>query len=195
MSPSHKVSNNRDIERQYRTSPLITATSAQHEYLESTLDNERHLDGEIFSLDTVEDYDSIVREDIGPRTIGRKVKSKHSRDGKARNYLNGDDYIHDDEDSDSSEQQGDIHSPIVRLPPEVLTRILARLDPTSLSQCSSVCKAFARVARDEATWRLAFALAFHIENTGAPTTPILRRVDSTSWKSEYSKRTQLLRCV
>lgn len=136
----------------------------------------------------LDNVDSNIREDIGPRTVGRKGKAKQARDGKGRAPLEGE----EDQESDSS-NEGNEDAAVKKLPPEILSRILAHLDPVTLLQCTAVCRRFAAIAKDESTWRLAFALAFRIEHTGTPTTPILRRVDPSSWKAEYMRRTELLR--
>jgi hypothetical protein len=185
MSLSDQQGENRDIERQHNSAPRTSTTTAtQHEYLpasESYTNDEEAISPDAEEGDAT-DIDIVAKEGAGPRKLGRKVRPKH-----ARRY---DDF--EDDASDSSEQ-GNPHSPIVQLPTEVLSRILAHLDPATLLECSGVCKAFARVVKDEATWRLAFGLAFRIENIGELTTPILRRVDAVSWKAEYTRRTELLR--
>ena len=197
MSFSNTYSHPRSTERATRhTQPASHSTSsAQHGHTGSSATHETASDS-LFSIDPFEDEGegAIAREDIGPRTIGRKDKAKHAaRDYKgkaaAQNSSSG-----SDEDSDTSGKlQGEAARPsISRLPPEILSRILAHLDPLSLLQSTGVSRAFAVVAKDEATWRLAFALAFRVvDDIGL--TPIFRRVDVGSWKAEYTKRIELLR--
>lgn len=127
--------------------------------------------------------EAVVGEDIGPRTRHRKPRAKPGipfKVLKARAVA----------DTNDNDGDGDPLAPIAVLPPELLSRIFAHLDARSINQCASVCQAFSSVARDESTWRLAFSLAFGIE---ARNTPILRRIDPSSWKQEYTRRTELLR--
>lgn len=132
--------------------------------------------------------DVDLREDLGPRTIHRKAKPKPGipfKVLKARAAA----------EADNDEEEGDPLAQIAVLPPELLARIFAHLDARSMVQCAFVCRAFNFVIRDEATWRLAFSLAFGIEavETDQTTTPILRRVEPSSWKQEYMQRTDLIR--
>lgn len=78
---------------------------------------------------------------------------------------------------------------IALLPPETLTRILALLDPNHLVKASLVCRKWATIARDDATWRLAFCKAFGLGGGGG----VMRRTDLSSWKAEYRTRIDLLR--
>lgn len=129
-----------------------------------------------------------LREDLGPRTLHRKAKPKPGipfKVLKARAAA----------EADNNDEEGDPLAQIAVLPPELLARIFAHLDARSMVQCAFVCRAFNVVIRDEATWRLAFSLAFGIEAIEADqqTTPILRRVEANSWKQEYMQRTDLIR--
>lgn len=129
-----------------------------------------------------------LREDLGPRTLHRKAKSKPGipfKVLKARAAA----------EADNEKDEGDPLAQIAVLPPELLARIFAHLDARSILQCAFVCRAFNAVVRDEATWRLAFSLNFGIESLEAhqSTTPILRRVEPNSWKQEYMHRTDLIR--
>jgi len=178
MSHSLQDSNIKDFDTRQTTS--TNYTSAQHAYRDA--EQYPSINEELFPLDSDEVYSTISTEDIGPPVVGRKVKS---RNGKNRIADEGD-------DSDSSDASV-IPSPIANLPLEILARILANLDPVSLLHCTAVCRTFAVVAKDDATWRLAFSFAFRIEDTGSRTTPILRRVDASSWKAEYTRRSELVR--
>jgi hypothetical protein len=186
MSNSHQESKDKDIKRDHTVQQTASSSSsAQHDYS----NEDQHAREEAFFSE--EDEDIILpEEEIGLRTVGRKGKGKHARGARGANYTH--DLGYGDE-SDSSDQSDIPESLVVKLPPEVLSRVFAHLDPTTLNHCSNVCRAFARVARDEATWRLAFAIAFRVEKSDLPTTPIIRRVDVGSWKAEYTKRTDLVR--
>ena len=184
MSPSHKDTNSKERRNQH-SSTTHTAPSTHHGYPSPA--RALHIGESLFSLDTGED--DVLREDIGPRTVGRREKTKHSRDARSSGRSPGD--VDDDNEQGSSSDDGSPYSAIVMLPTEVLARILAHLDPLSLGQCGAVCKAFAGVARDDATWRLAFALAFQVAESRS--TPIFRRAESSGWKAEYTRRTDLLR--
>lgn len=179
MSHSLQESNNTDFDIQQITNST-RLTSAQHDDYDA--EDFPPITEQLFSLDTDEVNSAISTEDIGPSTSKRKGKARQERN---RNQAADEEY-----DSDSSEEVR-LHSPIANLPLEILSRILAHLDPTTLLHCTAVSRTFAGVAKDDATWRLAFALAFHLEGTG--TTPILRRVDAISWKAEYTRRIELLR--
>ncbi|TKY88564.1 hypothetical protein EX895_002553 [Sporisorium graminicola] len=87
------------------------------------------------------------------------------------------------------------------LAPELLTRIFAFLDPVSLSRAAAVCRSWAFIARDDATWRAAFATYFSLEAAQAhraaslevSATPALRRLTNASWRQEFQQRVDLLR--
>ncbi|CEH19480.1 Cdc4 and related F-box and WD-40 proteins [Ceraceosorus bombacis] len=81
--------------------------------------------------------------------------------------------------------------PLLHLPPELLVRILAFLDPISLATAARTCRLIGQWTRDDSTWRLAFALAFGLENKDV--VPSLRRIESGSWKLEYFRRSETLR--
>lgn len=88
-----------------------------------------------------------------------------------------------------------------QLAPELLTRVFAFLDPVSLSRAAAVCRAWALIARDDATWRAAFATYFSLEAAQAhraaslevTATPALRRLTNASWRQEFQQRVDLLR--
>ncbi|CDU25071.1 uncharacterized protein SPSC_04905 [Sporisorium scitamineum] len=88
-----------------------------------------------------------------------------------------------------------------QLAPELLTRVFAFLDPVSLSRAAAVCRPWALIARDDATWRAAFATYFSLEAAQAhraaslevTATPALRRLTNTSWRQEFQQRVDLLR--
>jgi hypothetical protein len=92
--------------------------------------------------------------------------------------------------SSDLEEVATTQSYIALLPPETLTRILALLDPTHLVKASLVCRKWATIARDDATWRLAFCKAFGLGGGGGG---VMRRTDLSSWKAEYRTRIDLLR--
>ncbi|UZJ54184.1 hypothetical protein CBS101457_003504 [Exobasidium rhododendri] len=185
ISEQQSIHNNIDTQHSTHTRTNI-ATPAQHEYLPQ---DDPYISEDVFSLEAVEEdtinFD-VTKEGASTRATGRKARAKH-----ARRPFQYDNYY--EEDDSSSSEEGDPHSVIVTLPTEILSRILAYLDPHTLLGCTRVCKAFAGVVKDEATWRLAFGLAFRVENVGVPTTPALRRVDSINWRGEYIRRTELLR--
>ncbi|SNX86415.1 uncharacterized protein MEPE_05124 [Melanopsichium pennsylvanicum] len=87
------------------------------------------------------------------------------------------------------------------LAPEILMRIFAYLDPIALSRAAAVCRSWAMVARDDATWRAAFATYFSLEaaqahraqSIEASATPALRRLTNLSWRQEFQQRVDLLR--
>ncbi|GAC71495.1 cdc4 and related F-box and WD-40 proteins [Moesziomyces antarcticus T-34] len=87
------------------------------------------------------------------------------------------------------------------LAPELLMRIFAFLDPISLCRSAAVCRAWAFVARDDSTWRAAFATYFSLEaaqanrstSLEASATPALRRLTDASWRHEFQQRVDLLR--
>lgn len=179
MSHSLQQSNNKDFDNQ-QTINSTRLTSAQHDDYDT--EDISPINEELFPLDAGDLHSSVNTDAIGPSAGRHKGKSRQGK-GKAQSP--------DGEDDSDSSGEGHLHSPIASLPLEILSRILAHLDPTTLLHCTAVCKTFANVARDDATWRLAFSLAFHLEGTA--TTPILRRVDALSWKAEYTRRTELLR--
>lgn len=90
---------------------------------------------------------------------------------------------------------------VARLAPELLIRTFAFLDPVSLSRAAAVCRSWALVARDDATWRAAFATYFSLEAAQAhraaslevSATPALRRLTTASWRQEFQQRVDLLR--
>ncbi|SPO24222.1 uncharacterized protein UTRI_03490 [Ustilago trichophora] len=90
---------------------------------------------------------------------------------------------------------------ISELAPELLMRIFAFLDPVSLSRAAAVCRSWAIIARDDATWRAAFATYFSLEaaqahraaSLEASATPALRRLTNASWRQEFQQRVDLLR--
>lgn len=87
------------------------------------------------------------------------------------------------------------------LAPELLMRVFAFLDPVSLSRAAAVCRPWAIIARDDATWRAAFATYFSLEaaqahraaSLEASATPALRRLTNVSWRQEFQQRVDLLR--
>ena len=88
-----------------------------------------------------------------------------------------------------------------QLAPELLMRVFAFLDPVSLSRAAAVCRSWALIARDDATWRAAFATYFSLEAAQAhraaslevTATPALRRLTPASWRQEFQQRVDLLR--
>ncbi|KAJ1036532.1 hypothetical protein NDA13_000065 [Ustilago tritici] len=90
---------------------------------------------------------------------------------------------------------------IAQMAPELLMRIFAFLDPVSLSRAVAVCRPWASIARDDATWRAAFAAYFSLEaaqahraaSLEASATPALRRLANASWRQEFQQRVDLLR--
>ncbi|KAJ1025877.1 hypothetical protein NDA16_002503 [Ustilago loliicola] len=90
---------------------------------------------------------------------------------------------------------------VSQMAPELLMRIFAFLDPVSLSRVAAVCRPWASIARDDATWRAAFATYFSLEaaqahraaSLEASTTPALRRLTNASWRQEFQQRVDLLR--
>lgn len=90
---------------------------------------------------------------------------------------------------------------VSELAPELLMRIFAFLDPISLCRSAAVCRAWALVARDDSTWRAAFATYFSLEaaqanraaSLEASATPALRRLTDASWRHEFQQRVDLLR--
>ncbi|KAJ9474444.1 F-box domain-containing protein [Pseudozyma hubeiensis] len=90
---------------------------------------------------------------------------------------------------------------IARIAPELLMRIFAFLDPISLSRAAAVCRSWASIARDDATWRAAFSTYFSLEaaqahrtaSLEASATPALRRLTTSSWRHEFQQRVDLLR--
>ncbi|PWY98964.1 hypothetical protein BCV70DRAFT_140150, partial [Testicularia cyperi] len=106
------------------------------------------------------------------------------------------------EDEQSQRQPPSSSLPLLsELAPEVLTRIFAFLDPVSLCRSAAVCRSWAFVARDDATWRAAFATYFSLEAAQAnrqvalesSTTPALRRLVGNSWRQEFQQRVDSLR--
>jgi hypothetical protein len=180
MSHSLQHSTKKDFTTRHTTS--TNHTSAQHGY--HNAEEYSSINEDVFPLDSDEVYSTIITEDIELPVVDCKGKSY-----KGKNRV-----ADEDEGSDSSEERV-LPSPIANLPLEILARVLANLDPASLLLCTAVCRTFAVVAKDDATWRLAFSFAFRIEDIGSRTTPILRRVDATSWKAEYTRRSELVRWV
>ncbi|EPQ30707.1 uncharacterized protein PFL1_01608 [Pseudozyma flocculosa PF-1] len=83
-------------------------------------------------------------------------------------------------------------------------KICSYLDPHSLGVAAAVCRSWASVARDDATWRAAFATHFNLEAVGlhsnsaviatsSQAVPSLRRLTNASWRSEFQRRSELLR--
>ncbi|GAA5866086.1 hypothetical protein JCM3774_000020 [Rhodotorula dairenensis] len=79
-------------------------------------------------------------------------------------------------------------SPIGSVPLEIIAHIFAHLPPASLGTCQLVCKAWHDVVVDEGSWRTAFETYYDV----TPTT-LGRRIEPTSWRSEYIARVSLLR--
>ena len=84
------------------------------------------------------------------------------------------------------------------LAPEILVRVFSFLDPVSLARAAAVCHPWARVARDDATWRAAFATFYSLEaadpgHSSSHAVPSFRRLSPASWKSEFQQRSELLR--
>ncbi|GAA5915239.1 hypothetical protein JCM6882_003379 [Rhodosporidiobolus microsporus] len=79
-------------------------------------------------------------------------------------------------------------SPIALLPLELLAHIFAHLPPHALGTCQLVCKGWNEVVGDEGSWRNAFETYYDVkpESLG-------RRIEPTSWRSEYIARVSLLR--
>ncbi|PWN34306.1 uncharacterized protein FA14DRAFT_174002 [Meira miltonrushii] len=186
----------REREQINQTNQASTSnTNTQHDFASTTDDPSEwpslnptqptsHIDQSGAAIST----DADLREDLGPRTLHRKAKPKPGipfKVLKARAAA----------EAENEDGEGDPLAQIAVLPPELLARIFAHLDARSMVQCAFVCRAFNFVIRDEATWRLAFSLAFGIEAVEADqaTTPILRRVEPSSWKQEYMQRTDLIR--
>ncbi|CBQ69423.1 conserved hypothetical protein [Sporisorium reilianum SRZ2] len=120
---------------------------------------------------------TIVRV-TDPRAIESESNDQHARDGHSLAII------------DASQ-----------LAPELLTRVFAFLDPVSLSRAAAVCRSWAVIARDDATWRAAFATYFSLEAAQAhraaslevTATPALRRLTNASWRQEFQQRVDLLR--
>ncbi|PWN26297.1 WD40 repeat-like protein [Jaminaea rosea] len=155
---------------------------------QSTTHHGSHIDDNAdISVDDSRDAPFILPPSIvterKPRRRARTVRQRGAATGRG----NGDHHAaNDSHPSDDDEEEEDVICWINRLPSESLTRIFAHLDPLSLSRCALVSHSWSQVARDEATWRSAFA-----SNYG--TAISLRRVSKSSWKSEYIRRTDLLR--
>ncbi|GAA5962302.1 hypothetical protein JCM8115_004287 [Rhodotorula mucilaginosa] len=79
-------------------------------------------------------------------------------------------------------------SPIGSVPLEIIAHIFAHLPPASLGTCQLVCKAWHDVVVDEGSWRTAFETYYDV----TPST-LGRRIETTSWRSEYIARVSLLR--
>lgn len=102
---------------------------------------------------------------------------------------------------DASRAQPEAALEASQLAPELLMHIFAFLDPVSLSRAAAVCRAWSAIARDDATWRAAFATYFSLEaaqahraaSLDASATPALRRLTNTSWRHEFQQRVDLLR--
>ncbi|GAA5992954.1 hypothetical protein JCM10908_000768 [Rhodotorula pacifica] len=79
-------------------------------------------------------------------------------------------------------------SPIGSVPLEIIAHIFAQLPPASLGTCQLVCKPWHDVVVDEGSWRTAFETYYDV-------TPLTlgRRIEPTSWRSEYIARVSLLR--
>ncbi|GAA6024035.1 hypothetical protein JCM10207_004496 [Rhodosporidiobolus poonsookiae] len=79
-------------------------------------------------------------------------------------------------------------SPISLLPLELLAHVFAHLPPHALGTCQLVCKGWHDVVGDEASWRNAFETYYSVtpESLG-------RRLEPSSWRSEYIARVSLLR--
>ncbi len=90
---------------------------------------------------------------------------------------------------------------VASLAPELLMRVFSFLDPVSLSRAAAVCRPWAIIARDDSTWRAAFAIYFSLEaaqahratSSEASATPALRRLTNASWRHEFQQRVDLLR--
>lgn len=93
---------------------------------------------------------------------------------------------HDDDDSDEEDEPADTTCWVSLLPAEALQRVFQWLDPLSLARSALVSRNWSSVARDDATWRLAFTTIYG-------TSISLRRVAKSSWKQEYIRRTDLVR--
>ncbi|KAG0025475.1 hypothetical protein BGZ82_009991 [Podila clonocystis] len=75
---------------------------------------------------------------------------------------------------------------ICTLPVEVLSHIVSHLDPNELFNASLVCQLFYLVVNADSCWKAAFMKFF---GGSIP----FKRLDPKSWRSEYIKRTRLLR--
>ncbi|PWN51347.1 hypothetical protein IE53DRAFT_368132 [Violaceomyces palustris] len=105
-----------------------------------------------------------------------------------------------DSDQQESQSEEEDEASILDLAPEILIRIFTFLDPVSLARAAAVCRGWARVARDDTTWKSAFAFAFGLEamegkakGSVQDVAPAIRRLNRASWKLEYSQRSALLR--
>ncbi|BGP51368.1 hypothetical protein JCM10450v2_007306 [Rhodotorula kratochvilovae] len=79
-------------------------------------------------------------------------------------------------------------SPISYLPLEVLAHVFAQLPPHALGACQLVCRLWHDVVGDEGSWRTAFETYYDVEPTS-----LGRRLEPSSWRSEYIARVSLLR--
>ncbi|GAA5900755.1 hypothetical protein JCM8208_004603 [Rhodotorula glutinis] len=79
-------------------------------------------------------------------------------------------------------------SPISYLPLEVLAHVFAQLPPHALGTCQLVCRLWNDVVGDEGSWRTAFETYYGVEATS-----LGRRLEPSSWRSEYISRVSLLR--
>uniref|UniRef100_A0A0K3CT00 BY PROTMAP: gi/472582866/gb/EMS20537.1/ F-box and WD repeat domain containing protein [Rhodosporidium toruloides NP11] gi/647402127/emb/CDR48435.1/ RHTO0S17e03532g1_1 [Rhodosporidium toruloides] n=1 Tax=Rhodotorula toruloides TaxID=5286 RepID=A0A0K3CT00_RHOTO len=81
-----------------------------------------------------------------------------------------------------------VSSPIASLPLELLAHVFAHLLPYALGTCQLVCRAWHDVVVDEASWRTAFETYY-----GVTPDSLGRRIEPSSWRSEYISRVSLLR--
>ncbi|KAN0065498.1 hypothetical protein ACQY0O_001335 [Thecaphora frezii] len=88
------------------------------------------------------------------------------------------------------------------LAPEILAKVFSFLDPWALCYSAAVCRSWARIARDDATWRAAFATFYNLEAAEGDIAdhavtlgaiPSLRRFAAASWRAEFQQRCELLR--
>ncbi|KAF6766884.1 WD40 repeat [Kalmanozyma brasiliensis GHG001] len=174
------LSQNQSVERQHDVAEPHEAPGASGILTDPAAQHEQHNNdaGHVTDRNADTDASTIVRV-TDPRAVEVEAQNGHA---------------------DASDEPSAVID-VARLAPELLIRTFAFLDPVSLSRAAAVCRAWALVARDDATWRAAFATYFSLEAAQAhraaslevSATPALRRLTNASWRQEFQQRVDLLR--
>lgn len=186
--PTHTASDTPDQATTATATPASTHHGDHHDFISSLQHQHENLDAS--TDDDLRDVilpPSIVTYQRHPRS--RNNHTHDQRDPQPATRFDRRVRAKADDDSDAESAQHDSTTSIDILPTELITRVFTHLDPASLARCARVRKQWALVVKDDATWRRAFASTF-----GAGDRAIcLRRTSQLSWKSEFIRRTDLIR--
>ncbi|CAO1634270.1 unnamed protein product [Parajaminaea phylloscopi] len=184
---------------------IDTSTSAapqshrttQHGYLQRNDDESEHSEHRAAADEHIADIilpPSILDRDhpSSRKSRRRDAVLKHAappRRAREHDFNDGEEDDDDEEDASQTGSDPQKRPWIDLLPEELVGRVFQYLDPASLARCAGVCKQWAVIVKDDATWRRAFACTFGASERAV----CLRRTTKASWKSEFIRRTDLLR--